>query len=134
MCGHEVGEAEEGRLAPGRGAAAPGGQGAAGGGLAHRAGDFAGDLASDVLGGLDRPGVSRTEADRLLETMRTHLSGSGSVAETAEALCCHRNTVQHRFTRFHELTGRDVRRPDDAALVAVALRAARRHTRAEARS
>ncbi|MEU3661344.1 helix-turn-helix domain-containing protein [Streptomyces sp. NPDC032940] len=102
--------------------------------LAHRAGDFAGDLASDVLGGLDRPGVSRTEADRLLETVRTHLSGSGSVAETAEALYCHRNTVQHRFARFHELTGRDVRRPDDAALVAVALRAARRHTRTEARS
>ncbi|MER7193043.1 PucR family transcriptional regulator [Streptomyces flaveolus] len=102
--------------------------------LAHRAGDFAGDLAGDVLGGLDRPGVSRTEADRLLETVRTHLSGSGSVAETAEALYCHRNTVQHRFARFHELTGRDVRRPDDAALVAVALRAARRHTQAEARS
>jgi PucR-like helix-turn-helix protein len=91
--------------------------------LAHRAGDFARDLAADVLGALDGPDVSRTEADRLLETARTHLSGSGSIAETAEALYCHRNTVQHRFTRFHELTGRDIRRPGDAALVAVALRA-----------
>ncbi|WP_408909823.1 PucR family transcriptional regulator [Streptomyces luteolus] len=93
--------------------------------LAHRAGDFARDLADDVLGGLDAPAVSRSEAARLLETVRTHLDGSGSIAETAEALYCHRNTVQHRFARFHELTGRDPRRPDDAALVAVALRARR---------
>ncbi|WP_353946144.1 helix-turn-helix domain-containing protein [Streptomyces sp. HUAS MG91] len=91
--------------------------------LTHQAGDFTRDLAADVLGGLDGPGVSGTEADRLLETVRTHLSGSGSIAETADALYCHRNTVQHRFARFHQLTGRDVRRPDDAALVAVALRA-----------
>ncbi|MFB7115812.1 PucR family transcriptional regulator [Streptomyces sp. NPDC056190] len=101
--------------------------------LAHQAGDFAQDLANDVLGGLDRPGVTRTEADRLLETARTHLSGSGSIADTAEALYCHRNTVQHRFARFRELTGRDLRRPDDAALVAVALRAAQRHAHTQAR-
>jgi hypothetical protein len=91
--------------------------------LAHRAGDFGRELATDVLGGLDTPGVSAGEAARLLETVATHLTGSGSIAETAEALYCHRNTVQHRFARFLELTGRDVRRPDDAALVAVALRA-----------
>ncbi|MBO1329883.1 CdaR family transcriptional regulator [Streptomyces sp. VRA16 Mangrove soil] len=91
--------------------------------LAHQAGDFARDLALDVLGGLDDPDVTGAEADRLLETVRTHLSGSGSIAETAAALYCHRNTIQHRFARFHELTGRDVRRPADAALVAVALRA-----------
>ncbi|MFI6875016.1 PucR family transcriptional regulator [Streptomyces sp. NPDC050400] len=93
--------------------------------LAHRAGDFARDLAADVLGGLDGPDVTATEADRLLQTVRTHLSGSGSIADTADALYCHRNTIQHRFARFHQLTGRDVRRPGDAALVAVALRADR---------
>ncbi|MFM9370401.1 PucR family transcriptional regulator [Streptomyces sp. Da 82-17] len=93
--------------------------------LAHRAGDFAHDLADDVLGGLDDPAVSRAEADRLLETVRTHLEGSGSIAETAEALYCHRNTIQHRFTRFHTLTGRDPRRPTDAALITLALRARR---------
>ncbi|XNR95308.1 helix-turn-helix domain-containing protein [Streptomyces sp. R-74717] len=91
--------------------------------LVRRAGDFGTDLAADVLGGLDGPGVSATEAARLLETVTEHLRGSGSIADTAAALYCHRNTVQHRFARFHELTGRDVRRPDDAALVAVALRA-----------
>ncbi|MFG2891320.1 PucR family transcriptional regulator [Streptomyces sp. NPDC048248] len=90
--------------------------------LAHRAGSFGRELAADVLGGLKVPGVTRNEAERLLETVRTHLCGSGSIAETADALYCHRNTIQHRFARFHELTGRDVRRPDDAALLAVALR------------
>ncbi|MFD7293457.1 PucR family transcriptional regulator [Streptomyces sp. NPDC059897] len=90
--------------------------------LAHRAGDFGRDLAADVLGALHGPGVTRGEADRLLHTVRVHLAGSGSIADTADALYCHRNTVQHRFNRFHELTGRDLRRPADAALLAVALR------------
>lgn len=87
--------------------------------LAHQVGEFGRDLAADVLGGLDD---SRSEGARLLETVRTHLEGSGSVAETADTLYCHRNTVQHRLARFYELTGRDLRRPADAALVAVALR------------
>ncbi|POX37642.1 PucR family transcriptional regulator [Streptomyces sp. Ru73] len=91
--------------------------------LVHRAGDFGRDLAADVLGGLAPPRVAPAEAARLLETVRTHLSGTGSVADTAAALFCHRNTVQHRFTRFAELTGRDVRHPQDAALVTLALRA-----------
>ncbi|MFB8272219.1 helix-turn-helix domain-containing protein [Streptomyces sp. NPDC055955] len=56
------------------------------------------------MGGLDVAGVSRSEADRLRETVRTQLTGSGSMAETADALCRHRNTVQSRFARFHELT------------------------------
>ncbi|MFF4794397.1 helix-turn-helix domain-containing protein [Streptomyces sp. NPDC001276] len=53
---------------------------------------------------------------------------------TAGALCCHRNTVQHRFARFAELTGQDIRRPDDVALVDLALRAAGRRTQADART
>ncbi|MFF4479142.1 FadR/GntR family transcriptional regulator [Streptomyces sp. NPDC001520] len=31
--------------------------------------------------------------------------------------------VQHRFNRFHELTGNDIRHPESAALIAPALRA-----------
>lgn len=91
--------------------------------LMHRADSFAGHLARDVLGGLDKSGAPATEVERLLRTVRMHLAGSGSIAETAKALYCHRNTVQQRFTRFFELTGRDIRRPEDAALVALALRA-----------
>ncbi|MER5179046.1 helix-turn-helix domain-containing protein [Streptomyces sp. NPDC002896] len=96
--------------------------------LVHRADEFGQDLAADVLGGLDAPGVSRAEAARLLETVCAHLSGSGSIADTASALYCHRNTVQHRFGRFAELTGRDPRRPEDAALVSLALRARGLHS------
>lgn len=62
------------------------------------------------------------DTGRLLERVRVHLAGSGSIVDAATALYCHRNTVQHRFRRFHELTGRDVRRPEDAALIAIALR------------
>ncbi|WP_111600724.1 CdaR family transcriptional regulator [Streptomyces sp. Amel2xB2] len=91
--------------------------------LAARAGHFASHLADDVLGGLRSAGVPAAERERLLETVRAHLAGSGSIAETARALYCHRNTVQQRFARFHELTGRDIRRPEDAALLALALRA-----------
>lgn len=91
--------------------------------LVHRAESFAGHLARDVLGGLDRGGVPAAERERLLQTVRVHLAGSGSIAETAEALYCHRNTVQQRFARLLDLTGRDIRRPEDAALLALALRA-----------
>ncbi|WP_214326552.1 helix-turn-helix domain-containing protein [Nonomuraea sediminis] len=35
----------------------------------------------------------------------------------------HHSSSQHRFARFHAITGRDVRRPADAAVVALALRA-----------
>ncbi|WP_199822486.1 CdaR family transcriptional regulator [Streptomyces sp. WMMB 322] len=91
--------------------------------LVNRAGHFAAHLADDVLGGLTGDAAPPAETERLLHTVRVHLAGSGSIAETARALYCHRNTVQQRFTRFCELTGRDIRRPEDAALLALALRA-----------
>lgn len=95
--------------------------------LVHRAGDLGRDLAADVFGGLHTgvPPVSTAEADRLLETVQVHLSGTGSIADTAAALYCHRNTIQQRLNRFAELTGRDPRRPEDAALVILALSAHR---------
>jgi hypothetical protein len=100
--------------------------------LVHRADDLGRDLADDVLGGIRSAGVPGPEADRLLHTVRVHLWGSGSIADTAAELFCHRNTVQHRFNRFAELTGHDVRRPEDAALVALALRARDQRTEAGA--
>ena len=91
--------------------------------LVHHTSELADDLVDDVLGGLDRPDVTDAEKDRLLRTVQVHLTGNGAIADTAAAVYCHRNTVQHRFNRFCELTGHDVRRPEDAALVALALRA-----------
>ncbi|AGP52286.1 helix-turn-helix domain-containing protein [Streptomyces rapamycinicus] len=84
-----------------------------------------------MLGGLDRPDVTDAEKDRLLRTVRVHLAGNGSIADTAKAVYCHRNTVQHRFARFCELTGHDIRHPEDAALIALALRATDRRDRTE---
>ncbi|MDH6222401.1 PucR family transcriptional regulator [Streptomyces pseudovenezuelae] len=88
--------------------------------LVHRAGDLGRDLAGDVFGGL-HAGAPPAEADHLLWTVQVHLSGSGSLADTAAALYCHRNTIQQRLNRFAELTGRDPRRPEGAALVVLAL-------------
>ncbi|WP_246266510.1 helix-turn-helix domain-containing protein [Nonomuraea typhae] len=84
--------------------------------------ELAAELAVRVLGPLYEIGAA--ERERLLETVRVHLAGDGAIAATAAALYCHRNTVQHRFARFKELTGRDLRAPEDAAVIALALRAA----------
>ncbi|GAA0931716.1 helix-turn-helix domain-containing protein [Nonomuraea longicatena] len=84
--------------------------------------ELAAELAARVLGPLYAAGA--VERERLLETVRVHLDGDGAIAATAAALYCHRNTIQHRFARFRELTGRDVRVPSDAAVVALALKAA----------
>ncbi|MBB5084936.1 PucR family transcriptional regulator [Nonomuraea endophytica] len=84
--------------------------------------ELSAELAARVLGPLYTVGAA--ERERLLETVRVHLAGDGAIAATAAALYCHRNTIQHRFARFKELTGRDVRAPEDAAVIALALRAA----------
>ncbi|MEU0571180.1 helix-turn-helix domain-containing protein, partial [Nonomuraea sp. NPDC005983] len=87
--------------------------------------ELAAELAERVLGPLAE--IGPVERERLLETARTHLAGDGAIAETAAALYCHRNTIQHRFARFRQLTGRDIRAPQDAAVIALALRAAALH-------
>jgi PucR-like helix-turn-helix protein/diguanylate cyclase with GGDEF domain len=60
------------------------------------------------------------ERHRLLETVRAY-AATGSVAEVAARVYCHRNTVLNRLRRFAELTGRDVTVPTDAAVVLLAL-------------
>jgi hypothetical protein len=89
---------------------------------AGRLSDTAAELVDSVLSGLAAapPG----ERDRLLETVRAYAE-SGSVKEVAERSFCHRNTVLNRLRRFTALTGRDVTRPADAAVVLLALAAVR---------
>ncbi len=81
-------------------------------------GPIAGMLADSVLSELDR--LPPHERERLLETVTAYCD-SGSVAETASALYCHRNTVLNRLRRFTELTGFDPTRPEEAATVLFAL-------------
>lgn len=55
-----------------------------------------------------------------LQTARIYLR-TGSVAETAKTLFCHRNTVVNRLHRIRELTEHDLTLPRDAAAVILAL-------------
>jgi hypothetical protein len=66
------------------------------------------------------------ERARLLETIRAHLEGDGSLTGTARRLFRHRNTVLNHLRRFEELTGLDLSRPRDVATAVLALRAVRR--------
>ncbi|HEX5568980.1 MAG TPA: helix-turn-helix domain-containing protein [Streptomyces sp.] len=85
---------------------------------AVRLGPMAGMLADAVLGGLDP--LPPHERERLVETVIAYCA-SGTVAGTAGALYCHRNTVLNRLRRFTELTGFDPTRPERAATVLFAL-------------
>ena len=76
-------------------------------------------LAESLLSDVDN--LAAHERDRLLETAR-HYFASGSVADTAREMFCHRNTVLNRLRRLGELTGGDFGRPEHAALVLLALR------------
>ncbi|MGI5126222.1 PucR family transcriptional regulator [Pseudonocardia sp. CA-107938] len=76
-----------------------------------------GDLVEPVLQGLTGA------PDQLLETVRAY-AASGSVADVATRMFCHRNTVLNRLRRFAELTGRDITVPLDAAVVLLALECA----------
>jgi hypothetical protein len=90
---------------------------------AARLTDTAAELVRTELGGL--ADVPARERERLLAAVRAY-AATGSVAEVAARLYCHRNTVLNRLRRFAELTGRDVTVPRDAAAVLLALQCAGR--------
>lgn len=77
------------------------------------------DVADGVLAALEPLG----SADRaqLLETFLAWFECDGSTAAAATRLHCHRNTVLYRLKKLQSLTGRDISRPADAAVVAIAV-------------
>lgn len=75
--------------------------------------DAGGRLSESVLRGLDA--VAADEGERIREAVWSYLR-TGSAAETAQLLYCHRNTVLNRLQRFRALTGLDVTVPEQAAL------------------
>ncbi|MQA03198.1 MAG: PucR family transcriptional regulator [Streptosporangiales bacterium] len=85
---------------------------------ATQLGEFAADLTDDTLGGLD----TLANGDEVLAAVVSYLR-TGSLADTARELYCHRNTVLNRLHKFTAATGRDVTSPPDAAVVALALAA-----------
>ncbi|QTG82599.1 helix-turn-helix domain-containing protein [Arthrobacter crystallopoietes] len=71
----------------------------------------------DVESALAQSGpVERT---RLEEAVRSYLT-TGSIAQSADQLFCHRNTLMNRLRRFSDLTGIDVTIPQQAARLVVA--------------
>ncbi|KWX20215.1 hypothetical protein AFM11_32200 [Mycolicibacterium wolinskyi] len=77
--------------------------------------------AQTVLGALND--LSTPDKTVLLETFRQWITAGGTVAETAELLFCHPNTVRYRLRRLKELTGRDIARPSDVAELWLAVEA-----------
>lgn len=60
---------------------------------------------------------SAEEISSQKELIRLYFSSSGDLRRCAAALGVHRNTVQYRLERLTRLTGYDLRRPADAAIL-----------------
>lgn len=74
------------------------------------------DLRGYVLGPLH----DVHDCELIVETIQV-FADSGSVADTASALYCHRNTVMNRIRRFEEATGISMRSPRSLAMVQLCL-------------
>ncbi|HWB35305.1 MAG TPA: helix-turn-helix domain-containing protein [Rugosimonospora sp.] len=80
-------------------------------------------LAAEVLGAV----LELPDEDRgvMLDTLTAYLDHAGSTERAAEVLHCHPNTVRYRLRRLHELTGRSLSDPHQAAELAAAAYAIR---------
>ncbi|MDI3341581.1 MAG: helix-turn-helix domain-containing protein [Sphaerobacter sp.] len=72
-----------------------------------------------LLGPLEA--YDRRRHSELIETLEAYFSHGGALAEAAEELGIHRNTLSYRLQRIAELTGRDLSHPRDRLLLQVAL-------------
>lgn len=64
-----------------------------------------------------------------VRTLRVFLASNGSLSDTAKELFLHTNTVRHRLTRIHEITGRDPLQHNDVTAFMIGLWAAERAER-----
>lgn len=67
----------------------------------------------------------RAHASDLVRTLEVYLDNGGSLAESAKVLVVHANTVEYRVRRASELSGRDLRDPEERFRLQLALRIAR---------
>jgi hypothetical protein len=74
------------------------------------------------LGGL--LALPAPERRQLLGTLEIWAATGGSIRQTAEAACCHRNTVINRLQRMQAITGHDFTDPGHQVELSLALRAA----------
>ncbi|WP_139004974.1 helix-turn-helix domain-containing protein [Arthrobacter crystallopoietes] len=83
----------------------------------HRLSETGVPVVPDVEAALAQSGPA--ERARLEEAVRSYLA-TGSIAQSADQLFCHRNTLMNRLRRFTDLTGIDVTIPQQAARLVVA--------------
>ncbi|HYS41100.1 MAG TPA: helix-turn-helix domain-containing protein [Pseudonocardiaceae bacterium] len=83
--------------------------------------ELADQLVQRWLGDLLR--VPAAERRLLLGTLQIWVATGGSIRHTAEAACCHRNTVINRLQRMQTITGHDFTDPACQVELALALRA-----------
>jgi hypothetical protein len=78
-------------------------------------------VASEVLAPLFR--LREAQRERILQTFRVYLQGTGSVTETARTLHYHRNSVLNHLQALETLTGRSIRSPRQLAELVLAVTA-----------
>ncbi len=70
--------------------------------------------------------MDRQRGTQHVRTLRAFLSCNGSLSDTAKELYLHTNTVRHRLSRIHEITGRDPLQHNDLTAFVIGLWAAER--------
>lgn len=73
--------------------------------------------------------MDRQRGTQHVRTLQTFLAANASLSETAKTLYLHTNTVRHRLSRIHELTGRDPLNHNDQTAFAIGLRTVDRDDR-----
>ncbi|WP_166909091.1 PucR family transcriptional regulator ligand-binding domain-containing protein [Mycobacterium sp. DL440] len=74
-------------------------------------------------------GLDKDRGTQHVRTLRAFLATNGSLIDTARELFLHTNTVRHRLSRIHEITGRNPMSFEDQAAFAIGLRASDRARR-----
>ena len=67
------------------------------------------------------PGCRYEELLRWMGLLEAYFAAEGSLQRAADALYLHKNTLQYRLRRLHEISGFDVRLPSHAAVFYMAL-------------
>lgn len=75
-------------------------------------------VSSAVLAGFGE--VDEREREVLFNTFRVWAEAGGSIADAAQRLHCHANTVRHRLRRVEEVTGKSISRPLELAELCLA--------------
>ena len=68
------------------------------------------------------PLISRGENSDLVETLEAYYEHQGNLSQAADALFIHRNTLSYRLDKIIEITGLDLKNPDIALAVHLALK------------